>query len=109
MKASRPSWSGLGIGILLVAVALGIGGAGVAHAEGSAPTPEPSCAPGELCVPAETPQPGEAGEGARAPANDPPGRYLRSLSTMGLIAMIVGAYFYVAFTGKSLRLRRGGR
>ncbi len=78
---------------------------GRAYAQES-PTSEPSCAPGELCVPDEIPEPGEAGEGSRRPVNDPPGRYLRSLSTMGLIAVIVGAYFFLALTGKSLRLRR---
>jgi hypothetical protein len=41
------------------------------------------------------------------PVVDPPGRYLRSLVTLGLIAALVGTYLFVALSGHT-PLRRGG-
>jgi hypothetical protein len=107
LRASISRRRGLVGGVLLLAVALGLlsmlsGPADAQPAEG----PGRPCAPGELCVPDEVPEPGEAEEGSGGPVNDPPGRYLRSISTMALVALIVGTYFFVALTGKRLRLKR---
>ena len=42
----------------------------------------------------------------RVDAPDPPGNYVRSLITLGLIAAVIGTYLFIALSGRSLR-RRG--
>lgn len=43
----------------------------------------------------------------RVDAPDPPGNYVRSLITLGLIAAVIGTYLFIALTGRSLRRRSG--
>ena len=43
---------------------------------------------------------------SRGDAVDPPGNYVRSLLTLGLIAAVIGTYLFVALTGRSLLGRR---
>lgn len=98
MRAARPM---LAPAIVLAVVVTLLGRPAV----GQVPTPTPTeqeCVPGQLCVP----RPQEVRTGPGAPVNDPPGAYVRSLTTMGGMALVVGIYLYIAMTGKSLRRRR---
>jgi hypothetical protein len=70
------------------------------------PTPaaeEPGCAPGELCGSGDRDDRFETGN-SQAP--DPPGNYVRSLISLGLIAAVIGTYLFIALSGRRLPIRR---
>jgi hypothetical protein len=95
------------LAILALTVFFGLlGPAALAQQEGLSPAPaggEP-CRAGELCGNTDVDDPFG---GSSRRVEDPPGRYVRSLSTMGLIAIFIGSYLFVALTGRSPKL--GGR
>jgi hypothetical protein len=68
----------------------------------SPPETGPPCAEGQLC--------GNGGSDFKfttTPAgrvNDPPGAVTRSLTAIGLIALVLGTYLYIALTGKPVPL-----
>lgn len=80
-------------------------GAGLAQ-QPSPDLGEAPCQAGELCEREDAEEPSVS----RQPVNDPPGRYLRSLVTIGFIAALVGTYLFVALTGHlPIRRRAVGR
>ena len=77
--------------------------AALGQEEGEPPASgEETCKAGELCGDTDVEEPfgGPAQE-----AEDPPGRYVRSLLTLGLIGAFIGSYLFIALTGKSPRFR----
>ena len=62
---------------------------------------EAPCRAGELCEREDAEEPSIS----QQPVNDPPGRYVRSLVTIGFIGALVGTYLFVALTGR-LPIRR---
>lgn len=80
-------------------------------------TPAPSggaspsgCQAGELCIP-QGPA-ATSGGGQVFVGHDPPAHFVRSLVTMGCIALVLAAYLLMAVMGKRLPLphrRAGGR
>jgi hypothetical protein len=91
----------------IIALALS---ASLAGAQEPTDTPEPpsgECQIGQICV-----EEGEVGTegGTRGPVIDPPGAQVRSLITLGLIAAVIAAYLFIAFSGKRPAFPfRGGR
>jgi hypothetical protein len=67
---------------------------------------EETCKAGELCDSGEVEEP--FGESTQE-VLDPPGRYVRSLLTLGLIGAFVGSYLFMALTGKTPRFRLSRR
>ena len=81
--------------------------AALGQEEGEPPASgEEICKAGELCVSGEVEEP--FGESTQE-ALDPPGRYVRSLLTLGLIGAFIGSYLFIALTGKSPRFRLSRR
>lgn len=78
-------------------------------AQESTPTPSPEttliCRIGQQC------KVEEVDSRQRGPVNDPPGNYVRSLITMGLIAFVVGTYLFFALSNRRfpIPLRRSSR
>jgi DNA-binding transcriptional LysR family regulator len=75
---------------------------------GQETTPEPPaedvCRAGELCGSGDRDDRFQ-NEG-RVEAPDPPGNYARSVTTLALIAAVVGTYLFIALTGRRLPGRR---
>jgi len=72
----------------------------LAGAQEPTESPEPpsgECPIGQICVEEEE---GGTERGTRGPVSDPPGAQMRSLITLGLIAAVIAAYLYIAFSGK---------
>jgi hypothetical protein len=68
------------------------------------PAEEEGCQAGELCGSGDREDRFQNDDGVEAP--DPPGNYTRSLTTLGLIAAVVGAYLFIALTGRSVFRRK---
>lgn len=71
------------------------------------PAEEEGCQAGELC--GSGTRENRFQDDNRVDALDPPGNYTRSLITLGLIAVVVGAYLFIALTGRSIFRRRPGK
>lgn len=81
--------------------------AALAQEEGEPPASgEETCRAGELCDSGVVEEP--FGESTQE-VLDPPGRYVRSLLTLGLIGAFIGSYLFMALTGKSPRFRPSRR
>lgn len=59
---------------------------------------QPPCEVGQLCETGNGDHP-TFGTTKKGHVNDPPGAFSRSLITIGIIAVLLGAYIYFAFTG----------
>jgi len=90
---------------------------GASLAQETSPSEEPSPSPteeisnecqiGQLCTDVGSKvKPG----GGSGPINDPPGSYVKSLLTIAFIGLVVGAYMFIALTGRQFRkpFRRRG-
>lgn len=76
-----------------------------ALAQETSPEPaEEGCQAGELCGSGDREDRFQNDD--RVDALDPPGNYTRSLTTLGLIAAAIGAYLFIALTGRSIFRRR---
>jgi hypothetical protein len=89
--------------VLLVAL-FAVPSAALAQETTPEPAEEEGCAAGELCGSGD--RENRFQEGERVDAPDPPGNYARSLTTLGLIAAVVGTYLFIALTGRSIFRRR---
>ena len=102
---SRLGWAASG-GIVALAVVLV-----VAATAGWAQTPVPTggdssstCQQGQLCI-QESPEPGSGGGGGQSlVGRDAPAHFARSLATMSVVALILGAFLLMALTGKRVPL-----
>lgn len=88
----------------VLVAALLVPSAAVAQESSPEPADENECAAGELCGSGEREDGPEVG--TQVDALDPPGNYTRSLATLGLIAAVVGAYLFIALTGRSVFRRK---
>lgn len=91
---------------LLLAAAL-LPSAALAQETSPAPAEEEGCQAGELCGSGDREDRFQNNGEVDAP--DPPGNYTRSLTTLGLIAAVVGAYLFIALTGRSIFRRKPKR
>jgi hypothetical protein len=92
---------------LVLALAGPVWGQTPAPSGGASPS---GCLEGELCIP-QSPA-ATSGGGRVLVGHDPPAHFVRSLVTMGCIALVLGAYLLMAVMGKRLPLphrRAGGR
>jgi hypothetical protein len=88
----------LAILVLTVSIALPVPAA-LGQQEGVSPeTGGEPCKAGELCGNTDVEEPFG---GSSRNANDPPGHYVRSLLTLGFIAVFIGSYLFIALTGRS--------
>lgn len=71
------------------------------------PAEEEGCRVGELC--GSGTRQDRFQDDNRVDAVDPPGDYARSLISLGLIAAVVGAYLFIALTGRSIFRRKPRR
>jgi hypothetical protein len=89
---------------VLLGAALLMPSAALAQETSPEPGEEEGCQAGELCGSGDREDRFQNDDGAAAP--DPPGNYTRSLTTLGLIAAVVGAYLFIALTGRSIFRRK---
>lgn len=89
---------------LLLAAAFLMPSAALAQETSPEPAEEEGCQAGELCGSGDREDRFQNEGGVDAP--DPPGNYTRSLTTLGLIAAVVGAYLFIALTGRSIFRRK---
>jgi hypothetical protein len=92
------------IAALVLAAILALPSVALGQETSPEPAEEEGCRAGELCGSGDR-EDRFQNEG-RAEAPDPPGNYARSLTTLGLIAAVVGAYLFIALTGRRLPGRR---
>ena len=84
--------------LLLACLIAAAAGPAAAQQDGDQSAGGAECRRGELCGSGDFDD-----RSADSTSNVPetPGRYLRSLITLGLIAAVVGTYLFVAFTGRN--------
>lgn len=92
--------------LLLATAAFVLPSAALAQETSPAPA-EMGCRAGELCGSGDRED--RFQNDNRVDAPDPPGNYTRSLTTLGLIAAVVGAYLFIALTGRSIFRRKPKR
>ncbi|HEU4868374.1 MAG TPA: hypothetical protein VFV09_11675 [Actinomycetota bacterium] len=98
MSVRQLFWAGL------LAATLLMPSAALAQETSPEPAEQEGCQAGELCGSGDREDRFRNDDGAGAP--DPPGNYTRSLTTLGLIAAVVGAYLFIALTGRSIFRRK---
>lgn len=98
MAARKLIWA------VLLAAAFLVPSAAMAQETSPELAEEEGCQAGELCGSGAREDRFQNNDGGDAP--DPPGNYTRSLTTLGLIAAVVGAYLFIALTGRSIFRRR---